>query len=100
MQNMPWFIKVFIALGGLGLVWGFISKGIPQLVAWLLPKIITLVDKLLDWLLSKPAVRSAVVKYKPQIMDFLKQLFDAINKIGEAVEEEIEKKVEETQDQQ
>lgn len=63
-MEMPWYVNVFLSLGGLALLWSAAAKGLPWIV-----------DKAGDWLLSKdhPKIRAFVVNNADRIKDILKQ---------------------------
>ena len=76
--------KLFIALGGVGIVFGFITKGVPQIIAWALPEVVALVHGLMVWLLGKPTIKAAAVRYRPQIEDLMGQLETGLKRIFDA----------------
>lgn len=82
MQSM--LIKAFVALGGVGIVFGFITKGVPQIIAWALPEVVALVHGLMSWLLGKPAIKAAAMAYRPQIEDLMNQLEVGLKRIFDA----------------
>ncbi len=88
-------MKVFFMLGGIGLIWGFVSKGVPQMIAWLLPLVVKVVHQFMAWLLAKPAIKKAAIAYKPQIKDLLKNLEKGFEEIFDAalaaVDEDLDK---------
>ena len=83
-------MKLFLALGGVGLAFGFLSKGVPQLIAWVLPEAVAVTHGLMAWLLGKPAIAKAAVKYRPQIEDLMGQLEDGLKRIFDAALKEAE----------
>ena len=76
--------KLFIALGGFGIVFGFVTKGVPQLIAWALPEVVALVHGLMVWLLSKPSIKASAVRYRPQIEDLMSQIEVGLKRIFDA----------------
>lgn len=83
-------LKWFLVLGGAGLLWGFVSKGVPQIIAWLMPVVVALVHRFMRWLLAKPAIHAAAVKYRPQIEETLKALVEGFKQIFDAAEKAVE----------